>query len=107
MKEKILVVTALVETSPQAIPLGAACIVSAINNSNLHNQYEAELFSFSLQDIQQSSEKEQLAALGQALLAKNPSFVCFSVFVWNYDFLARIATQIKKKTFYNAYCRRS
>ncbi|MBE6350024.1 MAG: radical SAM protein [Spirochaetaceae bacterium] len=97
MKEKILVVTALVETSPQAIPLGAACIVSAINNSNLHNQYEAELFSFSLQDIQQSSEKEQLAALGQALLAKNPSFVCFSVFVWNYDFLARIATQIKKE----------
>lgn len=97
MKEKILVVTALVETSPQAIPLGAACIVSAINNSKLHNRYEAELFSFSLQDLQERTEQAQLAAIEQELLQKNPSVVCFSVFVWNYAVLSEIALRIKKQ----------
>ena len=86
MKEKILVVTALVETSPQAIPLGAACIVSAINNSKLHNRYEAELFSFSLQDLQERTEQAQLAAIEQELLQKKLFSCCRKRGMWQKQF---------------------
>ena len=48
MKEKIVCATLLVEKSPQALPLGAACVASSIKNR--FENLEVLLFSPTMED---------------------------------------------------------
>ncbi|MBO5137587.1 MAG: radical SAM protein [Spirochaetaceae bacterium] len=94
----IPVCTLLTETSPQALPLGAACIVAAINahfakfaNSNSEEQkIQAKLAVFSAEDNPTPD------FVAKELLAQNPPAICFSVYVWNYKFFSDVANIIRK-----------
>lgn len=91
----IPVCTLLTETSPQALPLGAACIVTSINeffkkNKVSTQEIQAELVVFS------AEEKPIPEFVAKKILELNPSIVCFSVFVWNYDFLTNVAKIIRE-----------
>ena len=53
MKSKIIFTTLLIEKSPQAIPLGAACVASAVKNSPLTKDLcDVELLAFNLEDFE-------------------------------------------------------
>ena len=84
---KIICTTLLVEKSPQALPLGAACVASAIKHyPGTEKECEVNLISFSREDkeIQALQSDEQKADFITArLLTENPQIVCMSVFVWN------------------------
>lgn len=101
--KKLICTTLLVETSPQGIPLGAACIASAIKASPLtKGKYDVELIDFSLEDAeimlakQNGGEKAVSVLIANRLAAKNPDFACFSVYVWNRNILSRAAVELKK-----------
>ena len=111
-KIPVLCTTLLVETSPQSIPLGAACIASAINSSALaEKNVTAFLKSFSLEDpsfINCADINEKGKLLAQNILSELSSFslsentfpsalVCFSVFVWNTLVIQEAARLIKSK----------
>lgn len=100
-KNTILCVTFLAETSPQALPLGAACIASAIKQELSQTAFAkegVELISFSPEDV-------DLRGLGNVaigeyiakkLAKKKPLIVCFSVYVWNRFVLTESALFLKK-----------
>lgn len=93
MRKIVYCVTALAETSPQAVPLGAACIASAVKNSPLaKDAFEVRLASFSLEDGASSGIESEIFSCSENLFA-----VCFSVFVWNRNCLEILAQKIKKK----------
>lgn len=93
-KKTIICATLLIETSPQALPLGAACIASAIKN----NKLTKDLFNVELLTLSLESSKEPINKLVEKiLLHKELSFVCFSVYVWNKNFLEEAAKKIKEK----------
>ncbi len=93
MSKTVYCVTALAETSPQAVPLGAACIASAVKNSPLtKNIFEVRLASFSLEGGSSSKIESEIF-----LCAENLFAVCFSVFVWNRTQLESLARKIKEK----------
>lgn len=83
------------EISPQAVPLGAACIVAAINKSFQENplaadkNLEAKLLVFPPDSTPQ--------AIASCLLEAKPAAICFSLFVWNRTTLAQAAAQILKR----------
>ena len=53
MKSKIIFTTLLIEKSPQAIPLGAACVASAVKNSPLTKDLcDVELLAFNIEDFE-------------------------------------------------------
>ncbi len=95
----VVVCTVLAETSPQALPLGAACIVSAVKKRFFlqhiqpDNPFEmtAHLCAFSIE------EKPDADSIAKNLLEKKPSVVCFSMFVWNRPLLEETARIIKKQ----------
>lgn len=89
--EKIVVcATYLVETSPQSLPLGAACIASAIKNcKNLQN------FKVSL--IFQSLEEKNNSLLEKLFSFEKIDYLILSVFVWNRFQLEDVAFKIKQK----------
>lgn len=91
--KKVICVTALVETSPQALPLGAACIVSAIKSHPFtRDEFDAELFYFSLEDKEIDLEKT-----AEKILSKNPYSVGFSIYVWNRRILESLCKILKSK----------
>lgn len=99
---KIICTTVLVETSPQAMPLGAACIASSIKaNPNLKD-FNVKLIDFSREDseyikaFEKGGEVEASKEIAQKLVNENPSFVCFSVYVWNHTLLDLVAFELKK-----------
>ena len=93
MKKSILCVTALVETSPQALPLGAACICSSINHSpETRDLFSAKLFDFSLEDKYDLEEISDEICSDKALYA-----VSFSIYVWNRNVLENLCSLIKVK----------
>lgn len=101
--KKLICTTLLVETSPQGLPLGAACIASAIKNSPLtKNKYNVNLIDFSLEDSEivlarQNGGVQAVAVLlARKLSCEKPDFVCFSVYVWNREILSKTALEIKK-----------
>lgn len=101
--KKIICTTLLVETSPQGLPLGAACIASAIKNSPLtKGKYDVELVDFSLEDSeimlarQNGGESAASLLIATRLAQKNPDFACFSVYVWNRNILSKAASELKK-----------
>lgn len=97
----VICTTLLVEKSPQALPLGAACIASAIkHNPVTEKECNVELVSFSLEDddiLNANSNSEKAALITDKILKRNPKVVCFSVFVWNRDILEEVSKNLQKK----------
>ena len=53
LMQKLICTTLLVETSPQGLPLGAACIASSIKaDSRTGDKFSVELIDFSLEDAE-------------------------------------------------------
>ncbi len=91
--ETILCLTVLVETSPQALPLGAACIASALKHKTELADFDVVLESYSLESKINTPE-----LVAENILEKysNLKIVCFSVYVWNRHFLEKVAFILKK-----------
>ncbi len=100
MMTKILCTTLLVEKSPQALPLGAACVASAIKHyAGTEKECDVKLISFSREDdeIQTLESNEQKADfIANRLLKENPQIVCMSVFVWNRTIFELCAERLHK-----------
>ena len=106
MKPLVLCTTLLVETSPQALPLGAACVCSALKaDKKCSSLFESRLLDFSLEQKEFSSlsgiKEKALFYSEKILSAKNSEqklfAVCFSVYVWNRHILEQCAAFIKEK----------
>ena len=89
------------EISPQALPLGAASIVAAINKSfaekPLASETVVEARLISIPPEFHLSQEEQAQAIAHQLLELHPVALCFSLFVWNRTVLARVAAIIQEK----------
>ena len=98
---KIICTTLLVEKSPQALPLGAACVASAIKHyQGTEKECEVKLISFSREDeeIQALQSDEQKADfIATRLLKEKPQIVCMSVFVWNRTIFELCAERLHKQ----------
>ena len=99
----LICTTLLVETSPQGLPLGAACIASSIKSDcRTKDSFSVSLVDFSLEDkeiiaAKNSGGNQKLAVfLAKKLASKNPDFVCFSVYVWNRVVLEKTCLELKK-----------
>jgi hypothetical protein len=102
MKPLIICTTVLIEKSPQALPLGAACIASALK----HDDATAENYSIMLTSIT-AEDKGYADALNSGtsggfiadaiLAAGKPAIVCFSVYVWNRIVLEQAAGELKRR----------
>lgn len=95
-KTKIIFTTLLIEKSPQALPLGAACVASSVKHDSLTKDItEVLLVPFNREDpdyIKNSSTEETAASyMAQKLMDLNPAIVAFSVFVWNRTVLEKTA----------------
>ena len=114
MKAKIICTTLLVENSPQALPLGAACIAAAINHHPLTKDFcKATLIDFNPEDDDfktHSSSTHTAASWICSILmkefekdntdfSKNVDFkICaFSLFVWNRVILEEVAALLKNE----------
>ena len=98
MKIPVICTTVLVEKSPQAIPLGAACIASSIkNNESLAKQCDVSLFAISQEDESFSQEFYTNQLIQKCNNQKG--IICFSVFVWNRIFLEKTSSFLRKKGF--------
>ena len=109
MKTPVICTTLLIEKSPQALPLGAACIASAVkNHPDLSDIVDVRLKDFCIEDaaFKKLQDKEGAAEyIAEELLkaAKeiNPDEVsyifCFSVFVWNVVVLEKASKLLRDK----------
>ena len=86
-KKKVIFTTLLIERSPQALPLGAACCASAVKNNPLTKELcNVQLIPFCLEDSEYQKNKtieEQASYLAQKIMEHQPELVAFSVYVWN------------------------
>jgi len=110
MKIPVICTTLLIEKSPQALPLGAACIASAIkNNSETKDLCSVSLKVFSLEDKDiQNILRSHSGENTNQYIAKYVSdeilkltngrkaIICISTFVWNVDILKKAAVILKK-----------
>lgn len=109
-KPLILCTTLLIETSPQALPLGAACIASALKNDDFIAQnFNVELKAFSKEDknfctancVNSTPNTAIFIAENIIQIAKKSNatlkYVGFSVFVWNRNELAEAAKILKER----------
>ena len=102
MKPLIICTTVLIEKSPQALPLGAACIASALKHDKATaDMFDVVLASVSAEDkayVQAAGSGGEGAYLADSVLASGtPSFVCFSVYVWNRDVIERACAELKER----------
>ena len=102
MKNLIVpVCTISAEISPQALPLGAASIVAAINKSfadqPLPADFAIEARLVSIPPKSSLSLEETAQSIAARLLALHPAAICFSLFVWNRTVLAQVAAIIQKE----------
>jgi len=100
MKGKIICATLLVEKSPQALPLGAACVASSIKNQC--KDLCVELFSPTKEDSDflGKSQKEMAQVFVHQLFEKfsqKIDVVCLSVYVWNRHILEEAGKILKSK----------
>ena len=105
MKIPVICTTLLIEKSPQALPLGAACIATAIkHDTNLKDFCEVSLKAFSLED-KDFPEDKIIAAdyISEKLIKKagncKGAIFCFSCFVWNVVILETAAKILREKGF--------
>lgn len=97
----VICTTLLVEKSPQALPLGAACVASALKTAEI----EASLLVFSAEDseIRDKTPEEQGQFIADRIVDKvgtrkdEPFVACFSVYVWNRFALTQAAKILKEK----------
>ena len=100
--KNIICTTVLVETSPQAMPLGAACVASAIKANPSFRDFSIKLMDFSKEDEKfvktaENGGETQVARLIAKELAKTKPFaVCFSIYLWNHIILDETAAELKK-----------
>lgn len=80
--------------SPQALPLGAACIASAIKHfDELKGLVNVSLKAFCLEDKDFPKDKNAAAQYiaeklsGEAARSSSQAIICFSCFVWNIEIL--------------------
>lgn len=111
MPVPVVCTTLLIEKSPQALPLGAACIASAVkNNPDLKGLVEVSLKAFCLEDKDFPKDKNAAADfIAEKLMefAGRSSgtgddikgIFCFSSFVWNIDVLEAASKILKDKGF--------
>ncbi len=102
MSVAVVCTTLLIEKSPQALPLGAACIASAVKNCpNLKDKINVNLKAFSLEDddFKKLKSKEEMAKYIADKLYQpcEKLIVCFSCFVWNVEILRQAAAFLKTK----------
>ncbi len=111
MKIPVICTTLLIEKSPQALPLGAACIASSIKNyPETKNLVDVKLKAFSLEDeffkgVKGDNKDEifaqyiadRLYEIGENGGAEKPFIFCFSVFVWNIKILEKASEILRKK----------
>ena len=104
MKEKIVCATLLVEKSPQALPLGAACVASSIKSR--FKNLEVLLFSPTMEDSEYfgKSDVEKANIFAEKLLAfagvdaeNSIKAVCLSVYVWNRLVLEKVGLSLMEK----------
>ena len=99
----VICTTLLIEKSPQALPLGAACVASAIKHCpELKDMCNVSLKAFCLEDKDFPKDKEKAADyIAQNLLkisgGIDNSIFCFSCFVWNIKILAAAAKRLREK----------
>ena len=105
MKIPVICTTLLIEKSPQALPLGAACIATAIkHDSELKDLCEVSLKAFCLED--KDFPKDKIIAadyIAEKLIEKagncKGAIFCFSCFVWNIGILETAAKSLREKGF--------
>lgn len=105
MKTPVICTTLLIEKSPQALPLGAACIATAIkHNMELKDFCEVSLKAFCLED--KDFPKNKIIAadyISEKLIEKaencKGAIFCFSCFVWNVVILETAAKILSEKGF--------
>ena len=121
MKIPVICTTLLIEKSPQALPLGAACIATAIKHSPLtENHTRVGLKTFSLEDKEIEKIRKDENKIAEFIAAKlykdaekksdststiehetvssgTPFVFCFSCFVWNITILEKAAIILRKK----------
>ncbi len=98
-KPLVCVVSLQVQTSFQAVPLGAACVVSSIRSDpSLGPRVETRLFDFSLEDDALAGRDPERAGaeIAKKISALAPDVVGFSVYVWNRRVLERAAEELKR-----------
>jgi len=90
----VICTTLLIEMSPQALPLGAACIASAIKHfDELKGLVNVSLKAFCLEDKDFPKDKNAAAQYiaeklsGEAARSSGQAIICFSCFVWNIEIL--------------------
>lgn len=105
MKIPVICTTLLIEKSPQALPLGAACIATAIkHDTNLKDFCEVSLKAFCVED-KDFPEDKIIAAdyISEKLIEKaencEGAIFCFSCFVWNVGILETAAKSLSEKGF--------
>ncbi|MBB5226942.1 radical SAM protein [Treponema ruminis] len=101
--KNLICTTLLVETSPQGLPLGAACIASSVKaDSRTSGQFSVSLLDFSLEEPEIVAERKKSGDSGLAgliarrLASKKPDFLAFSVYVWNRVILEKACLELKK-----------
>ena len=104
MAAAVICTTLLIEKSPQALPLGAACIASAVKNAlELKGKVDVSLKAFCLEDKDFPKDKsaafEYIAGklLETAADADNAIF-CFSCFVWNIGLLENASKILRESS---------
>ncbi len=92
------VCTVLAETSPQALPLGAACIASALKKRfMLQNIQSINPFELSVHlCVFSMEEKPDAAYIARKIFETKSIIVCFSLFVWNRAVLEKTAQLLRK-----------
>ena len=75
MAKSIICSTLLAEKSPQALPLGCACIASSLKHSPFLKDFSVKLLYQSLEE--EFTLPEKIVSFGK------PSYLVLSVFVWN------------------------
>jgi len=92
-KPLVICSTLLIETSPQSLPLGAACIASSLkSDSRTKDLVDVVLKDASMEEKKSVQEYKEIF-----LERESPSFFLASVYVWNRVLLEEIARGIKKE----------
>lgn len=99
--QTVVFTTLLIEKSPQAIPLGAACVASAVKNHKATKDLcQTKLLVFNKEDksfINNSQTDDKAASyIAQEILKEKPAICGFSIFVWNKLILEKAAKILKE-----------
>ena len=111
MKISVICTTLLIEKSPQALPLGAACIASAVKHcKELEEKCQVALKAFCIEDKDFPKDKKEAALyIAEKLIEEagkkgglengGQAVFCFSCFVWNIEVLEAAAKKLRDKGF--------